>query len=281
MSAKQDYNKVAWKNNNMAETLSFRKASKEPIYSSSGAGNENMRGIICENSISGVVSERYPLIQYNEVHSAVMNAFISQGIDTMGKISLNSKKFYGRYIAKNICISDDTNTGLTCGIDVRTNYTGSGVIAGIPFFERFSCSNGMLTSQIIEGINIKIDHRSDISLITLVNGFKTLLERVLNSSNLWQKVIDSSISQQIEFTSEQECVAFHESIFGSKIKGNEKGKIWYENHKSTCGNAWELYNTITYAVSHEYELSPAIEEKTLLNAEKILTGEITPIAILA
>jgi len=276
----KNYSRIEIGNTNMLEALSLRSAYLEEFNTISGVYCGDKRAIVCGNEVTGCVSKSYPLITYNEIKDCISDSLISTGLDIVGTFNVSSKRLYGDMTFKNICIADDSK-GIAAGISVRSNYIGSGTIEGSAYFKRLSCANGMMSKNIIPGLTIKISHRSEITLEQIVTGFKGLIERVLNSSNKWQKVIDSAISQTITFESEKELVAFFQSIYSSERRAKSIGLEYMKKNTALNSTIWDLYNDITYRVSHELTLTPPVRDNILLNAEKILTGEITPIAILA
>lgn len=248
---------------------------------------------ISKGDFCTIVSPNYNLIQHKQ--------YIDNFAQALDRLNIKYKmiiKQQGNKVFADIEFTEkkhkfkELNEEFMIGLRLVNSYnktTGLGILAR---YKRLACMNGMIVTRDENVFTVK--HNSK-----LLNELESFIEKrinlIISNSEELKNWVSNSMKDSIEWTTvckilekiilqrnhrEEILKQLNISMIEVKEKNTKKVKIKYvlDNKEKKKLTRWDIYNAVTYYLSHGEQITPHIEECYQKHAEKIL---MNPLKVLA
>jgi hypothetical protein len=239
---------------------------------------------IQKERIANSVSVGYQVIQHRDIFRTVSDALDNLNLNVQGRFD-----DFGDYARADIYFDtekliDDKKDGIKLGIRVKNSNNKRSSFGLEMFAFRMICQNGMSIGDAIKGIKTTQIHygKDPIKLEDVQEMTVKFINRVINSSELLQKLVNESMADSVEWKRIEEimlkllkntkylkkiCIELGIDVLNVVDPKTKKISVVYDYDGKI--NRWDLYNAITSIATHEQGIKISTE-KNLEETSKIL-----------
>lgn len=222
-----------------------------------------------KGKLSCVSSDKYKMVQHNEVFNPIVDALLDVGIKCTGRI----REFHEgdvaimelRFEDPKYKIKDDSKEGVQMGIRITSGYNLWTAIKFELWAFRLICTNGMRLWKVVEGIGTKRNHIGQIDIPQMARMF---IKQVAQHSPQLQKLIDEAILDTTEWK-------IAEKLFEVMIKTDKYRAILMAEIRKLDKDTvtrYDLYNILTRLASDsKRSLRESAEDYLQAKAQEVLT----------
>jgi len=218
-----------------------------------------------------VVSNRYNLVQHEEVVSAVADAIQNLNISANARVRNGGNRIFVDIEFDNAKLYvKEVGEEFIGGIRVINSYDRTTGIIVAPRLLRLSCSNGMVVQHgFIKGYNIKHTAKLEKDFQATI---ELMVKDMIDNNDKLKALVNDCIGDSIEWELMEKIL---KSVSGAKKHFEAIKEILDNDSKSLHElTRWDLYNAFTNYATHGEQLSPNVENLMQKKAERIL---LTPL----
>jgi len=242
-----------------------------------------------KGEVCAAVVPYYNLVQHKEYIDGFSEALDRLNIKYKMKIESMGNRVYADidFAGRNLKFKN-LNEEFTTGIRIANSYDKMTGVIVAPLYTRLACTNGMVMTRAEKSFSVK---HNDKKLLEIQLFVERRLNSIISASADLQNWVSRSMNDSIEWRA---AVRILEKLIGqfnhrekileklgiAIIKKKEKNKKWFEyvwnneQDKKEKFTRWEIYNAITYYISHGEHITPHINDYYQKRAERLL---ITPL----
>lgn len=225
-----------------------------------------------KGTLSCISSEKYKLVQHEQVFNSVVDALLDLGIKCDGRI----KEYHNGDVAvmeikfsdKSYRVDDDSKEGIQMGIRVVSGYNLWTAIKLELFAYRLVCSNGMRMWKVVEGVGAKRNHIGQIDVSQMARMF---IKNVAEHSPRLQELIDEAIKDSFEWD-------LAKKLFEAMIQRDKYRELILAELRKLDRDTitrYDIYNVLTRICSNEkLSLRESAENYLQQKAQEVLTTEM-------
>jgi len=239
-----------------------------------------------KNSLAQIASNKYSIIQHNEVLKAVTEVLNEHNLNVSGRVDDFGNKIRADLVFMNDTPIKDDATGVKIGMRVLNSYDRTTSFRLEMYGFRLVCQNGMSFGSVMNNVKEVAFHMGKeytlqrIKLIT-----SQFIRNAIASSDALQNVINNSIADSVSYQdamktlekclkqkNHREKICEKLGIDVIEVYDKEKKKrtfTYMPKDDRTTMSRWDLYNAITDYATHT-EFSYNLEKNLQNSAQEIL-----------
>jgi len=279
--------------------LNFDTAISIPIfYGNEPTKTDKYVGVynVDKEKLTQVATDRYAIIQHNEVMGAVVDVLTKNNLSVSGRVDDFGDKIRADLIFMNQTkpITDDAS-GVKIGMRVLNSYNKQTSFRLEMFGFRTVCQNGMSLGNVMNNIKEVTFHTGKLQTLDNIRlTTERFIRRVISSSDELQKLINESIYDNIYYKDamfilekllkqkkhrKEICNRFDISIVEvyDKITKHREYKYYCPENNI---NRWDLYNALTEYATHS-DISDNVEYNIQNVAQKVLKNNFEKLLVVA
>ena len=214
------------------------------IQTIDGIKINNRKAVINEdNQVLGFVSPRYKIIHNVKLLDSVTPVLEDLGINTNKPEIISTQNgavTFFKFLTDKVTGEIQKGDIVRFGIEFFNSYNGSLPVGFHIIAERLVCTNGLVVPKSITEIHIK--HTESANIGNIRNRIKVYFPKIQSAINLWKEWVEVKPKTN------------HIQDFLKKSVGKRLQEVFLNKYNSLPEkkqNLWELYNLLTFAISHK------------------------------
>lgn len=209
---------------------------------------------------ASIVSERYNIVQHQEVVDAVVTAVSNLNLKADCRVRDNGNSIFVDLTFADKPVNVKKGEEFFAGIRIINSYNKTTGIVVAPRMLRCICSNGMVVDKIISGYNIMHTKK-------LTEDFQSIVERLVNkmvnSVDKFREIVEDCIGDSIEWEMLDKIL--------KNLSGAEKHLKGIKGLLPENPTRWDVYNAFTEYATHGTQIKPNVEQRLQMTSQKLLT----------
>lgn len=218
---------------------------------------------IDKKKTASIVSERYNIVQHQEVVDAVVTAVSNLNLKADCRVRDNGNSIFVDLTFAEKPMNLKVGEEFFAGIRIINSYNKTTGIVVAPRLLRKICSNGMVVDKIIKGFNIMHTKKLTEDFQSVVD---KLINRMINSVDSFRLIVEDCIGDSIEWELLDKILL--------NLAGAEKHFKAIKSRLSQNPTRWDVYNAFTEYATHSAQIKPNVEQRLQMTSQKLL---VTPL----
>lgn len=230
-----------------------------------------------KGTLSCIASNKYKLVQHEQVFLPVVDTLLDLGISCEGRI----KEYHDgdvaclelRFKEDKYKVQDDSKEGVQMGIRVVSGFNLWTAISFSLFCHRLVCNNGMRMWKVVEGVGAKRNHIGELDMPQMARNF---IKKVADYSDVIQDLIELAIKDTFEWKLAEQLFEVmiqrekYKELILAELRKLNKDKI----------TRYDIYNILTsIASNNKLSLRESAEQYLYAKSQEILTSPMKELVV--
>ena len=215
--------------------------------------------------VSAIVSDKYNLVQHQNVVSEVTEALRNLNIKATASVRTNGDVLVCDIDFPDMLIQVQKGEEFTTGMRVINSYNRTTGIMVLPRLTRLACSNGMVVEFWARGFNV---HHSSKLAQDFAKEVPLLLKRMVGSDAKLRAYVESCLADSVEWATAKVII---KTLFKTDKHSDAILNLLHKEYFAEKPSRWNIYNAITAYCTRGQQLSPAMETSFQNKAQVVMT----------
>lgn len=227
---------------------------------------------ISKGRLSCVAGKDYTKVDHDLVIGTFKQACANLGLETKTTIRNFGDRVWCDIDFPKAKIGISVGEEFTAGFRLVNSYDKTAGVMVIPRLVRLVCGNGMVMQ--VRGFVPEFNYHHDSKQVKQIEMYiESALNLVINSSDKLKKLVNDCIADSVEWSLAERILDNILKVYGKNHLDAIKGKA-LETAKGGVVTRWDIYNAITWYISHSAQLSPWVEQYLNTRALKVMNHSI-------